>query len=67
MIANEVVIRTCPVCEQNTMIAIPVDAYDKWTTGMTIQKAWPNSSVIDREVLISGICPKCQKEIFYEL
>lgn len=61
---NEVVIRTCPICKQNTMIAIPTETYDKWTTGMPIQKAWPEGSATDREVIITGICPKCQEEIF---
>lgn len=47
---NEVVIRICPICKQNTIITIPTDTYDKWTKGMSIQRAWPNSSDTDDDI-----------------
>lgn len=39
-------------------------AYEAWQMGMCIQNAWPDGSATDRETLISGICPVCQKETF---
>lgn len=32
--------------------------------GQTVQKAFPNLGVTERECLISGICPTCQAKLF---
>lgn len=58
------VTKICPKCNKPSYVDIPKEAYEKWQFGMCIQNAWPDGSAIDREVLISGICPECQKETF---
>ena len=54
--------KICPKCDKPSYVDIPKDAFEKWQMGICIQKAWPDGSAADKEVLISGICPKCQKE-----
>lgn len=56
--------KVCPLCKSTTWLSVPVEAYEAWQMGMTIQHAWPDGSATDRETLISGICPECQKETF---
>ena len=56
--------KICPKCNKPSYVDIPKDAYEAWQMGMCIQNAWPDGSATDREVLISGICPECQKETF---
>ena len=48
------VAKVCPFCKSITWVSVPVEAYEAWLDG----------SATDRETLISGICPECQKEIF---
>ncbi len=58
----------CILCGKTTTVIIPKekeDNYYKWSHGtLSIQRALPWLSPTEREVLISGICPECQKEIF---
>lgn len=56
--------KVCPFCKSTTWLSVPVEAYEAWQMGMRIQHAWPDGSATDRETLISGVCPKCQKETF---
>lgn len=49
--ADRAVAKVCPF-----WVSVPVEVYE----------AWPDGSATDKEVLISGICPKCQKETFEE-
>lgn len=62
------VAKVCPFCKSITWVSVPVEAYEAWQMGMgmcmCIQNAWLDGSATDRETLISGICPECQKEIF---
>ena len=58
--------KICPKCNKPSYVDIPKDAYEKWQFGMFIQDAWPEGSATERETLISGFCPACQKEIFGE-
>ena len=64
--ADKAVAKVCPFCKSTTWVSVPVEAYEAWQMGICIQKAWPDGSATDRETLISGICPKCQKETFEE-
>lgn len=56
--------RKCPFCGEITTIEVPFEQYMAWEMGELIQRAMPDVSPSDREVLISGICKKCQKEVF---
>ena len=62
--ADKAVAKVCPFCKRTIWVSVPVEAYEAWQMGMCIQNAWPDGSAIDRETLISGICPECQKETF---
>lgn len=55
----------CPFCNSDYEVKIAnEDGYFKWVTGELIQNALPELSATDRESLISGLCPDCQKKIF---
>lgn len=55
----------CPFCREIKNATYPTDGYTKWyMKGFLIQEAMPEVSATDREILISGICPECQKTIF---
>lgn len=56
----------CPMCGSKTVVNIPVEAYEAWQMGVSIQEAWPEGSLSERETLISGLCSECQNEIFNE-
>lgn len=57
----------CPFCGATHFVnnVDPV-GYLSWEMGELIQKALPNLSPTEREQMISGLCPECQKKIFGE-
>lgn len=56
---------TCPFCGTDTAIEVDADGYFAWKyEGELIQNALPNLDPSKRELLISGICEDCQKNIF---
>lgn len=55
----------CPFCNKlSTIFDVPKDAYDKFENGELVQRAFPNMSSTDREMLITGMCKECQENIF---
>ncbi len=57
----------CPSCGKEYSVIIPKYPFEQWKyKGMHIQDAWPEGSATDRESLISGLCPECQKQISRE-
>lgn len=57
----------CPFCGEINTVEMDINAYADWQfNGKNIQDAAPEMSPTDREMLISGICPKCQVKIFGE-
>lgn len=54
----------CPFCRQAHEVTTTEEAYNKWQNGELIQNAMPFLSAIEREQLISGCCPECQKKFF---
>lgn len=58
----------CPVCGEEHAVAMRFDEWrngrSAWERGAHIQDAFPQLSPEDREILISGTCPKCWDEIF---
>lgn len=64
--AKEVNVQTtCPGCGKKTVIEMPLDAYMKWQhEGELIQRAWPEATSEQREMLISGYDNKCWEKIF---
>lgn len=57
-------ITTCPFCGHENEILVYEDDYLAWQAGELAQNAFPYLSADDREMLISGICPKCWDDMF---
>jgi hypothetical protein len=56
--------KVCPFCGGLTVLNVSKIGINKWANGELVQKAFPTMSATDREILISGICPKCQIGVF---
>jgi len=57
---------TCPECKEKHTLNVPYEGYQRWKCGGLIQRALPEMHYADREMLISGICPKCWDKLFKE-
>jgi len=57
---------TCRCCGVDQTLSAPVTAFMAWETGEYIQDALPMLSAGQREMLISGTCDDCWKEMFGE-
>lgn len=56
---------TCVNCHTPHTIAVPTAGYKRWATGQAkIQEALPTLSNDERELLMSGICPRCWDKLF---
>lgn len=53
---------TCPFCLSLTtrMVDVLPEQIRAWQAGALIQDAMPDVSPVDREWLITGLCPVCQ-------
>ena len=54
----------CPFCGRESEVMVKIDEYLAYEEGAMAQDAFPNLSAEEREMIISGICIKCQKNIF---
>ena len=54
----------CPFCGQEEEVPVYAEDYADWENGKLIQDAFPYLSANQRELLISGICPKCWDRMF---
>lgn len=57
----------CWRCRNTFHVPIPDEAWEAWKGGQFIQRAWPQGTADQRELLISGTCGKCYDEMFLEL
>lgn len=57
---------TCPFCDANHTVEVNLAQFEAWQNGELIQNAMPDLTPTEREQLISGLCPKCQAEMFGE-
>lgn len=55
--------KQCVKCGNVHLLSLPTEGYKKFQAGVGIQYALPNISDETRELLLSGICPKCRKEL----
>lgn len=55
----------CPFCGHVSSIFVDTDGAFAYTEGAKVQEAFPYLHVSEREILISGLCRKCQS-IFFE-
>ena len=56
----------CPFCHEDHAVEVNLAQYEAWQNGELIQNAMPDLTPTEREQLISGLCPKCQAEMFGE-
>ena len=56
----------CPCCGKEHSVVVQNEDLIKWQTGTLAQKAFPYLSTAEKEQLISGLCLKCQEDIFGE-
>ena len=59
--------KICPHCKKTNTIMVDRRAYSEWRAGKLIQQAFPNLSNDQREILKTGICPKCWDELFSDM
>lgn len=61
------VVTVCPMCGHANEVAVNEEDYFAWSfDGVLAQDAFPYLSADEREMLISGICPKCWNKLFGE-
>lgn len=58
--------KICPHCHKLQTLEVDDSQYYDWLAGKNIQRAFPNLSADQREILMSGICPECWEDIFEE-
>lgn len=61
---HKAIVVPCRLCNTLYHVVVDIDGYNQWKNGMVIQKALPNLSAGDRELLISQTCNTCWKEMF---
>jgi hypothetical protein len=53
------IVRPCPTCPAEQRVTVDTAAYERWLAGAYIQDAFPALTADQREILMTGICPKC--------
>ena len=62
---TSVVAVPCKKCNEVNEIDVDFEKFIAWRSSkMLIQEAFPELDADQRELLISGICPKCWDELF---
>ncbi len=54
----------CGRCGKTLAVAFTAEQEEKWRAGTLLQKVALNLSLDDREILISGTCGNCWRELF---
>lgn len=49
----------CPFCGDLNIIKVPEESLQAYNNGVLAQNAFPNLTAAEREMIITGICPKC--------
>lgn len=57
---------TCRVCGKASQMEIPAAGLIAWNDGALVQDAFPQMSIDEREMLISGTHPACWDALFGE-
>lgn len=62
--SNEIeIVLLCGLCDHHEKVVVPEAGYKAWLAGQVIQKALPNLTRSQAELLISGTCGKCFNKI----
>ena len=56
----------CPFCGNFTLVDVLAEDFEKYQNGELVQNCFPYLEASERELLISGLCYKCQNDIFKE-
>lgn len=57
--------RACPRCHKLQTVKIDQHQYHRFMSGVeSIQTCFPNLKPNEREILMSGLCPKCWDILF---
>jgi hypothetical protein len=54
----------CMVCGRQVILEVSHEGYDLWAGGALVQKAFPELSAPERELLITGTHPACWDRLF---
>lgn len=57
----------CPICDKVTIVTADSEDIRRYESGALIQDAFPTLSASEREMLKTGICPKCWDDMFGEM
>lgn len=62
---NFEIVTTCPFCGNDHYVTVDFEDFLAWSEeGELVQAAFPYLSADDRELLKTGICPKCWDAMF---
>lgn len=62
---NLTVANRCPMCGKVHTVNVNDVDFQRWQTGASIQNAFPYLSANEREIIMTGICPKCWDKMFF--
>ena len=54
----------CVMCGKDHSVTVDFEDFQNWENGKLAQDAFPYLDPTEREQIISGLCPSCQKKIF---
>lgn len=58
-------VKRCPFCDKNHMVKVNDSDLVKYKFGnVLIQEAFPYLTADEREIIKTGICPTCWKDMF---
>lgn len=61
-----IVTKPCLVCGKTTTLMLDIESVRRWQRGELTQRAFPDMSKHERELLISGTHPDCWTQLFPE-
>jgi len=54
---------TCPICGEENTLEIDLAAFDAWKSGALIQDCFPDLTLNERELIMTGIDQRCWDKI----
>lgn len=64
MVEKVILEMMCPFCGQLHEVEVLETSYEMYLDGALAQNAFPYLSRVEREQIISHLCPECQADIF---
>ena len=61
-----VISNKCPFCHRTPSVIVFIEDLKKYEKGALAQDAFRYRSASEREFIVSGICPTCQRKIFFK-